>query len=109
MITGIEIETWNTGAASATTPTLLTWGVHNNLTAVSLATAGGARTMLGSQVIAVGTAIGGQADRRVAKQFTTPLVCGPGRFIDIVLRMPVGSATASQVIAGYVNIEGYFI
>lgn len=109
LITGIDIDTWNTGAAVATTPTLMTWGVATDLTAVSLATASHARVGLGSQVLAVGGAIGTQADRRISKQFVTPLITGPGRFVDIILRMPVGTATASQVIAGMVNIEGYFI
>lgn len=108
-ITGIDIETWNTGAAVATTPTLLTWAVASNLTAVSLATASHERVGLGSQTLAVGAAIGVQADRRISKQFKTPIVCGPGRFVDIILRMPVGTATASQVIAGMVNIEGYWL
>lgn len=108
-ITGIDIETWNTGAAVATTPTLLTWGIASNLTAVSLATANHERIGLGSQVLAVGAAIGGQADRRISKQFRTPIVCGPGRFVDIILRMPIATATPSQVIAGMVNIEGYWL
>ena len=108
VVTGIDIDTWNTGVASATTPTLLMWGVTTNLTAVSLATANHARVGLGSQVLAVGTPIGGQADRRISKQFQTPIVCGPGRYLDIILRVPVGTATASQVIQGMVNIEGYW-
>lgn len=108
VVTGIDIESWNTGAAVATTPTLLTWGLATNQTAVSLATAGAARIGLGAQDFAVGAAIGARA-QRLSKQFQTPVVCGPGRFLDIILRMPVGTATASQVIAGMVNIEGYFI
>lgn len=108
-ITGIDIETWNTGAAVATTPTLLTWGIASNLTAVSLATANHERLGLGAQTLAVATPIGGQADRRISKSFRTPIVCGPGRYVDIILRMPVGTATASQVIAGMVNIEGFWL
>lgn len=108
MVTGIDIETWNTGAAVAGTPTLLTWGLMTNLTAVSLATATGARVGLGAQDLPVGAAIGARA-QRLSKQFQTPVPCGPGRWLDIILRMPVGTATASQVIAGMVNIEGYFL
>ena len=108
LITGIDIDTWNTGAAVATTPSLLTWGVATDLTAVSLATAGAARVGIGSQSLAVGAAAGANATR-ISKQFQTPLVTGPGRYVDIILRMPIGTATASQVIAGMVNIEGYFI
>ena len=108
LITGIDIECWNTGAAVATTPTLLTWGVATDLTAVSLATANHARVGLGAQDFAVGAAVGARATR-VSKSFNTPLVTGPGRYVDIILRMPVSTATASQVIAGMVNIEGYFL
>ncbi len=109
VITGIDIEAYNTGAAVATTPTTLVWGLAANQTAVSLATAGAARVGLGVQSLPIGTVVGGNADRRISKQFQTPIVCGPGRWLDIILRIPVGTATASQVIAGMVNIEGYFI
>lgn len=108
-VTDIEIETWNTGAANAATPTLLTWGVANNLTAVSLATAGHERIGLGSQMIPASAAIGQNADRPINKSFKTPLICGPGRYFDIILRIPVGAATASQIIAGMVNIRGYWL
>lgn len=108
VVTGIDIEAWNTGAAVATTPTLLTWGLATNQTAVSLATAGAARVGIGAQDFAVGAAVGARA-QRLSKQFQTPIVCGPGRYLDIILRMPIGTATASQIIAGMVNIEGYFI
>lgn len=106
-ITGIDIDTWNTGAAVATTATLLTWGLAVGSTAVSLATATATRIGLGAQSFAVGAAVGSVANR-ISKQFQTPLFCGPGRFVHVILRMPVGTATASQVIAGMVNIEGYF-
>lgn len=105
-ITGVDIETWNTGAAVATTPTLLTWALAVGSTAVSLATATATRVGLGAQSLAIGTAIGGMAPR-LSKQFRTPLFCGPARFVHVILRMPVGTATAAQVIAGMVNIEGY--
>ncbi|MCB6184291.1 hypothetical protein LIN78_12120 [Leeia sp. TBRC 13508] len=107
MITGVDIETWNTGAAVATTPTLLTWGLATNLTAVSLATTTGSRIGLGAQQFAVGAAVGAKAER-ISKSFVTPVPCAAGRYLDVILRMPVATATASQVIAGMVNIEGYF-
>lgn len=108
VVTGISIETWNTGAAVATTPTLLVWGAMVNGTAVTLANTVGVRRNLGAQSLPVGAAVGAKAER-IDCQFDTPLVCLPGRFLNIILRMPVGTATASQVIAGFVAIEGYFI
>jgi hypothetical protein len=107
IITGVDIETWNTGAAVATTPTLLTWAVATGSTAVSLATATVNRVGLGAQSLPVGASIGAQA-QRLSKTFSTPLCVSPGRFFQVILRMPVGTATASQIIAGMVNIEGYF-
>lgn len=106
-ITGVDIETWNTGAAVATTPTLMTWALGTGSTAVSLATATVNRIPLGVQSFAVGAAIGAQANR-LSKTFATPLHVASGRFFHVILRMPVGTATASQVVAGMVNIEGYF-
>jgi hypothetical protein len=107
VITGAEVETWNTGAASATTPTLLTWALAVGSTAVSLATATATRVGLGAQSIPVAAAIGAKVER-ISKQFQTPLSCSAGRFAHVILRIPVGTATASQVIAGMVNLEGYF-
>lgn len=106
-LTGIDIEAWNTGAAVATTPTLLTWAVAVGSTAVSLATATALRVGVGAQSFPVGAAIGAKAER-ISKSFQTPLHCPSGRFVHVILRMPVGTATASQIIAGMVNIEGYF-
>lgn len=104
--TGITIDTWNTGAASATTPTLLEWFAAANNSTVSLASSG-IRMPIGSQSIPVGAAPGANV-QQISRQFTTPLVTQSGRFFDIGLRMPVGTATASQVIAGMVAVEGYF-
>lgn len=108
VMTGITIDTWNLGAVVATTPTLLTWAVGVGSTAVSLATATVTRFPLGAQSFAVGSAIG-SISGRIDKKFTTPLVCEPGRFLHVILKVPVGTATASQVIAGMVGIEGYTI
>jgi hypothetical protein len=107
MVTGVEIDTWNLGAAVATTPTLLTWGLGVGSTAVSLATANLARVGLGVQSLPIGSVIGAVAPR-LSKQFATPLKVPAGRFLHVILRMPIATATASQVIAGMVNIEGYF-
>lgn len=106
-MTDIDIETWNTGAAVATTPTLMVWGVATQLTAVSLATANHVRRGIGAQSLPIGAAVGAKAER-IQKTFDTPIPCNSGRFIAIILRMPVGTATASQVVQGMVNIGGYF-
>lgn len=107
-VTDIEVDTWNTGAAVATTATLLQWGVAVDHTAISLATAPSGRVGLGLQAFAVGAAIGAQAPRLVSSFQAAPLVTTPGRLFIIIVRVPVGTATASQVIQGLVNIHGYF-
>jgi hypothetical protein len=104
--TGIDIETWNLGAAVATTPTLLAWGLAYDLSAVSLVTAG-ARTIVGSQDFPIGAVVGARANS-ISKSFDVPLVTNPGRFLDVILRMPVATATASQIIQGHVSLRGYF-
>lgn len=108
VVKGIDIETWNTGAAVATTPTLLVWGCGYNQSAISLATAGIYRKALGAQQFPVAAAIGAKAERITADFSHAPLVTNPGRFFTIILRMPVASATASQIIQGMVTIKGHY-
>ena len=107
VITGIDIEAWNLGAAVATTPTLLTWALGIGSTAVSLATANISRLGVGAQDFPIGAVIGARA-ARISKQFKTPIKVGSNRYVHLILRMPVGTATASQIIAGMANFEGYF-
>jgi hypothetical protein len=105
--TGIDIDTWNTGAAVATTPTLLVWGIGINQSAVSLATSGIGKLTLGGQSFPIGAAVGSIANR-ISSQFKEPKITDAGRFMTIILRMPVGTATAAQIIQGLVTIHGYF-
>lgn len=107
--TGIDISTFNMGAAVATTPTLFQWFASPDQTAVSLATSNNRRVTLGAQVLAVAAPIGGMADRDVVRDFSNaPLVTHANRNMVIGLKMPVGTATASQIIRGLCNIKGYF-
>lgn len=116
-VTGINISSCNTGAAVATTATILDWGVAVNSSAVSLATTdalgppptawGPRRIPLGVQGFKVGDAIG-FCSEDINIQFDTPLVVDSGRFFHVILQVPVGTATASQVIRGNVMVNGYF-
>lgn len=116
MITGVNIYTFNMGAAVATTPTLLQWGLGLGSTAVSLATTDSAtagtrapkRILLGAQTLAVGTAVGGAADKEINVQFNTPLCVEAGTYCHVIVKVPVGTATASQIVRGIVMINGYF-
>jgi hypothetical protein len=100
--TGVHITTYNTGAAVATSATLLHWGVANNSSAVSLATAGLNRVPVGAQSFPIASAIGAIATD-VDLKFDAPLVTNGGRIMHVILRMPVGTATASQVVQGSVT------
>lgn len=112
-VTGVHISTVNTGAAVATTATILEWGLGFGATAVSLATAEAAaakaprRIALGMQGFIVGAAIGATAPD-VVRQFVTPVVVNPGEFLHVILQVPLGTATASEVFRGTVAIEGYW-
>lgn len=116
-ITGIAINACNTGAAVATTATMLDWSIAVDSTAVSLVTAdsfgpplvsmGPRRVPLGMQGFIVGAGIGACA-ADIVRTFNPPLVAEPGRFIHVIVQVPVGTATASQVIRGDVTLTGYF-
>jgi hypothetical protein len=110
VVHGVNIGTFNMGAAVATTPTLLQWGIAYDGTAVSLATADSASTKaprrvpLGCQSLPVGLAVGGSVpDLRV--DFRQPLSVNAGNYLHIILKIPVGTATASQIIRGVVSIN----
>lgn len=117
VVTGIDISTCNTGAAVATTAHLFEWGLGAQSTAVSLATADATgatpttaprRVALGTQWLPVGAAIG-QCATDVSRDFSrSPIVVDSGRFLHVILQMPVATATASQVIRGTVTVRGYF-
>lgn len=115
VVRGVRIDTVNTGAAVATTATLLQWGLGIGSTAVSLATADSAtagtraprRLTLGLQSFAIGAAIGSVASP-IDVNLDSPIVVEAGTFLHVILKMPLGTATASQVIRGTCLINGYF-
>ena len=113
VIRGIWIDTMNTGAAVATTATWLQWALGVGASAVSLATAdaaatkSSARVALGNQVFPIASAIGAQA-ARIDVNLDAPLVVNATEFVHVILKMPLGTATASQVVRGVVGINAYF-
>jgi hypothetical protein len=114
-ITGIRIDSFNMGAASATTPTLLQWGVSAGSSAVTLAgTVDSAgvkivrRVALGCQSLAVGAPIGANFGTPIDTQFATPLIVNQGEFFHVILKVVVCTATASEIIRGTCFINGYF-
>ena len=110
VVHGINISTFNMGAAVATTPTLLQWGIAYDGTAVSLATADAASTKaprrvpLGCQSLPVGLAVGGNVPD-LSVDFRQPLSVNAGNYLHVILKIPVGTATASQIVRGVVTIN----
>lgn len=113
-ITRVTITSVNTGAAVATTATILRWGIAVNSSAVSLATADSPPTSFGPRRIAIGqqgwivTAGIGVMGDDIDRAFDTAPVVDSGRFFHVIVNCAVGTATASQVISGTCQIEGYF-
>ena len=92
-------------------------GVGVQASAVSLATAdatsstpatGPRRVPLGTHGFLVGDAIGACKPDIVRDFSESPLVVDSGRFLHVILQVPVGTATASQVVRGDVTVSGYF-
>lgn len=116
VITGVKIDTFVTVAAIATTATLLQWTIGVGGTAVSLLTADSAtagtraarRLGLGVQSMAIGTAAGNVATPNIDTKFASPLIVEPGTYCHIIVKLPVSTATATQVIRGMVSINGYW-
>ena len=112
-VTDVYIDSVSIGAAVATTPTVIQWGLAAGGTAVSLATADGAaakaprRLPMGMQSWVVGAAAGAPVES-ISRTYYTPIVVNPGEYLHIFLRWVVGTATASQVIRGVVGINGYW-
>ena len=114
-VTGIRIgETFVTGAAVATTATILQFAVGVNSTAASLATTDSTTSVkprivpLGGQSFAISAAIGTSSPGFQVDFSHAPLAVAAGNFLDIVVRQPVGTATASSLYRGSVTIIGYF-
>ena len=110
VVHGINISTFNMGAAVATTPTLLQWGIAYDGTAISLATADAAATKaprrvpLGCQSLPVGLEVGGNVPD-LSVDFRQPLSVNAGNYLHVILKIPVGTATASQIVRGVVTID----
>lgn len=103
-VTRVKIDTWVMGAASATTPTLLQWFI-GRAAAATLAS-NSFRKPIGSQSIPVATAIGANVSP-VDWSTDTPFVVDSGQVFHLALKMPVGTATASEIIRGVAVVEGY--
>lgn len=113
VIRGVWIETFNAVVAVATTPTVLEWSLGLGSTAVSLATVDAAATRaprrlsLGSQSFLVG-ALAGANSERCDVNMDAPVVVEPGTYAHIILRVPYGTATATELFRGCVGFNAYW-
>lgn len=113
IIRGIWVDTYNAVVAVATTPTVLEWSLAVGSTAVSLATSEAAttraprRVSLGCQTFVVGDAAGKQAPR-LDVNLDAPVVAEPSTFVHVILRIPYGTATATELFRGQVGINAYW-
>jgi hypothetical protein len=101
----IRISTFNLVAAVATTPTLLQWGV-GRAAAATLASSSFRQT-IGSQSLAVGTPPGGMANQDVFFTWEGGFVVDSGQTLHIILKIPVATATPTEIIRGTAVIDGY--
>ena len=104
VISDLQIDTFNLGAAVATTAHLLQWFMSRS-TAVTLAS-GTLRKTLGVQSLPVGTPIGGAASS-IRWHGDAPFVVDSGLTFHLGLKIPVGTATGGQIIRGVASVEGY--
>lgn len=113
VIRGVWVDTWNQVVAVATTPTVMQFSVAVGSTASTLATTDTAtsrlpkRVHLGVQSYIVGAAVGQQAPR-IDCNFDAPLVVEPGCYFHVILRIPVGTATATETFRGAVGVNAYW-
>lgn len=116
-IRGIKVDCVNSGAAVATTGTTFAVAVAWGATNVSLATTESASFATGTTkarriqpigVISfpVGAAIGAQASG-IQFDFEAPLVINPGEFVQVVAKILVGTATASEVFQWVISPNLY--
>lgn len=115
IVRGIRIDSYVGGAAVATTATVLDWGIGIGASAVSLATTDSAtsgtraarRLTLGIQSFPIGAAIGTTATP-IDINLDAPVLIEPNTYFHVILRVPIGTATASMTVNGNVFINGYF-
>jgi hypothetical protein len=108
IFTGIDIDVMNTVVAVATTATVLQWFVSPDQLAVTLNAATNRRTTIGMQTFPIGAAAAAMA-APISRDFSSaPLVTNPGRFFVVGLKVPIGTATATEIFRGTVGIRGYF-
>jgi hypothetical protein len=114
-VKSISISLYNAGAVVAVTPTQVEWGIGLGSTALSLATVDTAtarspkRIYLCNLTLQLGAIIGeGAKEGTFMTSFPDGLMVESGTFFHVIIRVPVGTATASQRLRGGVSVVGEF-
>lgn len=118
-LAGIAISTVLLGAAIAGSATILDWSLGLNASAASLATAEAPpatyaprRIPLGSQGFPLAAPNGplqiGDSAPDIVRTFDPPLIVDGGRFLHVIVEVPLGTATASQLFRGDVQLNAYY-
>ena len=113
VVRGVWVDSWNQVVAVGATPTIMQWSVAVGSTAASLATVDGAATRLpkrvhlGVQYYPAAAAIG-FTPARIDANFDAPLVVEPGCVFHVILKVPVGLATATETFRGAVGVNAYW-
>ena len=116
IIQNVYINLFTSKATMGANPTLFQWSLGVGGTSASLlevdSVTGGTRAPrrigLGCQSIAATAAAGSLANRPISFESPVPLLVEPGTYMHVILKMPLGDATASLVYRGNVTINGYF-
>lgn len=107
MITGIAISAVVMGAALVNAA-ILDWSLGIGSPGESLQTSGLIRIPLGVQGFLALTGIGDAAAPDLIRRFRPELVVEHGKFVHVILQMPLGTATPLLTYRGDVLVQGYF-
>lgn len=114
VIGGISISMSVTGADVGASGLLFAWALGLNSSGASLATAESPptswaprRVALGLQSLIKSQGVGDQP-QIIERVFDPPLVVDGGRYVHVIVRVPVSDDTASQIMYGTVTFNGYF-
>lgn len=107
MLTDISIDMHNDVVAAAAQH-VFEWSIGYDGTAATLASGGHIREFIGMQTLANAAVVGAPILPSIKQNFGRGRKTDSGRFLAVILRMPVGAATATELFRGVVNIGGYF-
>ena len=116
VIQNVYINLFTSGATMGASPTLFQWSLGVGGTSASLleldsvttGTRAPRRIGLGCQTMAATVAVGSLVDRPIIFESPVPIIVEAGTYMHLILKMPIGLATASLVYRGMATINGYF-